>query len=185
MIDKSEKAVKFILIIFFCHIKLSKTILNKIYIIDHQFEFVADLFGSLLKKEIYGYQNSYKKPKLQEIFSQNNYNYLPISPFQTQDIFSQNSSQPMMLPAGTLLSNYSSEYDRAYTKSDLKPNSYRNFYSTSHNETLKSQFDQVIPPGLSMKEFFEAKDKSFKRVRSDVKRKVSKILDFLEKDVED
>lgn len=136
------------------------------------------MFGSLLKKEIYSYQNPSKRRKImQEV-----YDCLPISPFQSQDVLTQNLSQAMVLPSSTMLSNYCSEYDLAYTKPDLKPHPYRDSYSNSSN---KSGSDHVFPVGQSLEEFFEAKDKSFRKVKSEVKKKVNKILEFLDQDIQE
>lgn len=137
---------------------------------------LSELHQSALQRSLQNYANQVSNEYYQEFGSFITQEFsIPISLPTTP----QNPVKYIM-PGSVLLSNYSSEYDKAYTKKDLNPSTYRNYYSAKMDESLKNYFDQVIPPNQYLQIFFDAADRSFKKVHNEVRRKVNHILLSLE-----
>ena len=100
--------------------------------------------------------------------------------FSTQD--SAVVPEDITVPPEALLSNYSCEYDIAYTKKNLKPNKYNNYYTNKIKTTLQHTLDDIIPAEQSLTEFFEAPEKSFRKIKAEVCEKVKDVLFILEQD---
>jgi hypothetical protein len=98
---------------------------------------------------------------------------------------SQENTEYVPLPSNVLLSNYCCEYDKAYTKKDLRPISYRNYYSNRVIHALKNEFDKIITPKQSLQSFFNTTDNIFEQSETDLHKTFDNILCMLQNELDE